>query len=116
MAITGQFNNQIIKLTEKIQIYKNMLKRTPLTPYETMIGLQGIIYPGMKYGLNATTIPWKELDKIQAPLTTALLPKLGCIQHMPRAVVHNPTYFGVWVSNDCLWIRASTMCNIYLEA
>jgi hypothetical protein len=65
-----------------------------LTHAEANIGVQGILYPSIKHGLNATTIPWKELDHLQAPLTTTILPTIGYNQHMPREVVHAPIFFG----------------------
>jgi hypothetical protein len=94
MSITGNFNAQIKTLKEKITKYTTMFTRTKLTTSETRTGLQGITYPAIKYGNNATTIAWNELDRLQAPLTTAVLPKLGFNQHMPRAVAYAPTYFG----------------------
>jgi hypothetical protein len=94
MCIDGSFAPQLQRLTEEITNMTNMLSKVPLTHQETTIGLKGIIYPTIKYGLEATTIPWSELDKIQAKLTNKLLPKLGFNQHMPRELVHAPVYFG----------------------
>jgi hypothetical protein len=90
MCINGDFTQQVEKLKEKIQKYRNVLQKLPLTPQEATIGVQGVIYPSVKYGLNATNIPWNDLDILQAPLTSSILSKIGYNQHMPREVVYAP--------------------------
>jgi hypothetical protein len=94
MCIDGSLHPQIESMKEKIDKMRELLSRIQINRYKANIGLQGIIYPTIKYGLEAITIPWNELDNLQAPMTHAILPFLGYNLHMPRAVAYAPIYFG----------------------
>jgi hypothetical protein len=89
-CMNGNTEPQKIMLQEKINKLTRMFRFSKLNHFEAKIGLQNIAYPMIKYGLNATAINWEYLETIQAPLTHAILPRLGYNRHMPRAIVYAP--------------------------
>jgi hypothetical protein len=50
--------------------------------------------PTIKYGLSATIIQKKWLEKSQSPLIYEILPKIGYNRHVPRALAYATTAKG----------------------
>jgi hypothetical protein len=94
MALTGHPQAQQLALTEKTSHLIRTFVQAPLPTSAVRLGYNTVALPTLKYGLAATAIPWHLLDKIQQPLTHAILPKMGYNRHLPRAIVYAPEQLG----------------------
>jgi hypothetical protein len=61
---------------------------------DSVQGFMTIYGPIAKYPLPATSMSESQLQKIQQPIITSVLSRLGFNPHMPRAVIHASTRYG----------------------
>jgi hypothetical protein len=94
MAFDGNQQGQDRAMNKKCQTFANTFMRCHLTPDKTYLGYRTIFLPTVLYGLSATTISEKNLNKSQQIITSILLSKLGFNRHTPRAIAFAPTHFG----------------------
>lgn len=50
--------------------------------------------PSIQYGIAATVLSDKQLDKLQKPMIEVLLPTMGYNRHTPEAIRHGPKRLG----------------------
>jgi hypothetical protein len=94
MAIDGNSIAQTQHMETKCNNCVQLWNKCQLNPQEATVRLYSIIYPTLKYGLAATSIPDVKLDQAQAKITNKILPTLGYNRHFPRDVVYGPTQYG----------------------
>jgi len=70
--------------------WKNLIEQAHLTHSKTIFSIYSSILWKIAYPLALTTFNEQQCMEIMCPILQASLPKIGCIQTMPRIVVHAP--------------------------
>ena len=91
---TGDQMAQIEFLSKQSTTWLSAIQEASLTRAEAQAAYETIWFPSLSYGLGTSNISYKDLDRIQRPVTSHILTKLGYNCHFPRAVVYGSPRFG----------------------
>jgi hypothetical protein len=84
---SGNYATQAKFLRGHAEQFKNLLHESTLTPQEVYCCYMQYIRPKITYPFSCVSLTEKQCWHIQAPVLTAILPKLHLNHHTPRAVL-----------------------------
>ncbi len=70
--------------------WKQKMEKARLTHMDALFSLQSSILWKLAYPLAVTTFTEQQCSDLMKPILSVGLPKIGCNQLMPHAVVHRP--------------------------
>jgi len=73
--------------------WKQKMEKARLTHTDALFSLQSSILQKLAYPLAVTTFTEQQCAELMKPILGVGLPKIGCVQSMPRAVIHGPLEF-----------------------
>jgi hypothetical protein len=94
MALDGNHLAQANSLQSKCDNLAIAFNRCRLSQDDALQGYLTIFLPAAKYGLEATSIPPKHLEKAQSTIAQAVLPKMGYNRNMPISIVYGAAKYG----------------------
>ena len=90
----GNQSHQFQYLLAKSNKFSKALYSCPIRKSSILDAYHVCYLPAITYSLPATSLTYKQLDKIQRKATTTFLNRMGFNQHFPRAVSYAPKWFG----------------------
>jgi hypothetical protein len=94
IALDGNMSAQQQAIQTKCQHFIQIFSQSNLSQSNMQLCYRTVFGPSIKYVLPATTLDPDFLDRVQRPLISLILSKLGFNQHMPKEVVLAPLHFG----------------------
>jgi len=91
---SGGHANAFKVISKNAQEKSTKVLASRLVPVSANRYFRGVFFPSVTYSLPVTTIPERNLAKLQSQTYRRFLPKLGYNRNMPAAVVHGPSSLG----------------------
>jgi hypothetical protein len=94
ISFDGNMSAQKQAILEKCRHFQYVFAQSQLSHTNMQMCYRTVFGPAIRYVLPATAMDEQFLDKVQRPIITLVLAKMGFNQHMPCDVAMAPLHFG----------------------
>ena len=92
-AIDGNSKEQTKQLQKKAREWTTQIVEGSLSKTDTILGVERSLYPGLVYGLSATTMNKKQTQKVDSEVRR-IFPKMGYCRSIPNKLMYGHKQYG----------------------